>query len=677
MTARTLRELHRWWCVAVVLLVLSIALSLASAAATGSKPQSSLTLSVAASPDVEIGGSVYGTATLAGGSRPTGEITFNLYGPDDPACSGTPAFTDTEAVSGNRSSQSAAFTPTEVGTYQWTASYGGDGRNGPAQSACGAANASVTVSAPPPTASPTLSSKDFLDVTVGEPIQDIATLANGSSPSGTITFQLYGPDDASCSGAPAFTDTTIVSANGDYASAAYTPAEVGTYRWTASYSGDANNEAAESACDAAESSVTVSAPPPAPATILPGFQSQNDPGSPYIGDMGGQAVRISRSWCNVNPGPNSTAPASYNKTIVQAIIDQVGLAHNHSPSYAPSIDFGTAAPNYAKTGTASCGSNAAIGAGHEGDYGNAAQKLMFCLKRVYAADGSKCPWNDLSYPAGAGKAGIGVMGWVLGIELGNETNSATWWCKSVDANGNCTSTITLDDANSYALALRDAANKIHTFSPSLAVSSGGLSYGAPDGNPWGSHAVDGTAYLRQVLSQPHIDLNAVAIHPYGAGLHPDWVPVEANPYGGLNENVLDDSAAARQALNDFGYIGRPIWFTEIGVDADCNNDGSDKPCNKDLPGGDKTVTIAEEQRQKDDLLTTWETAKYACTFYDVPLAMFWELVDDQPYGGTARYYAGFLARHPNGPPYFGSPDPSKQAYQSFAQDHILTQNTCH
>ena len=677
MTARTLRELHRWWCVAVVLLVLSIALSLASAAATGSKPQSSLTLSVAASPDVEIGGSVYGTATLAGGSRPTGEITFNLYGPDDPACSGTPAFTDTEAVSGNRSSQSAAFTPTEVGTYQWTASYGGDGRNGPAQSACGAANASVTVSAPPPTASPTLSSKAFLDVPVGEPILDIATLANGSSPSGTITFQLYGPDDASCSGAPAFTDTTTVSANGDYASAAYTPAEVGTYRWIASYSGDANNEAAESACDAAESSVTVSAPPPAPATILPGFQSQNDPGSPYIGDMGGQAVRISRSWCNVNPGPNSTAPASYNKTIVQAIIDQVGLAHNHSPSYAPLINFGTAAPNYAKAGTASCGSNAAIGAGHEGDYGNAAQKLMFCLKRVYAADGSKCPWNDLSYPAGAGKAGVGVMGWVLGIELGNETNSATWWCKSVDANGNCTSTITLDDANSYALALRDAASKIHNFSPSLAVSSGGLSYGAPDGNPWGSHAVDGTAYLRQVLSQPHIDLNAVAIHPYGAGLHPDWVPVEANPYGGLNENVLDDSAAARQALNDLGYIGMPIWFTEIGVDADCNNDGSDKPCNKDLPGGDKTVTIAEEQRQKDDLLTTWETAKYACTFYDVPLAMFWELVDDQPYGGTARYYAGFLARHPNGPPYFGSPDPSKQAYQSFAQDHILTQNTCH
>jgi hypothetical protein len=672
LTARTLKERHRWGCVAVVLLALPITLSLgASATAAGLKQP---TVSVVASPDVEIGGSVHGTATLAGGSRPTGVITFNLYGPDNPACSGTPAFTATQAISGNGSYDSGAFTPTQIGTYRWTASYGGDKRNRPAQSACDAAEASVSVTAAPQ-ASPTLSSEAFLDVPVGEPIVDVATLANGSSPGGTITFQLYGPDDASCSGLPGFTTTTSVSGNGNYASASFTPTQVGTYRWTASYGGDANNKAAQSACDAPESSVTVSAAAAGAATIVPGFQSEDDPGSPYIGDMGGQAVRIHKAWCNINPG--NTAPGSYNKTAVQDVINQVGLAHNHTPSYAPLINFTTGAPNYAKAGTASCGSRPAIGAGHEGDYGNAAQKLMFCLKRVYSADGSKCPWNDLSYPVGAGRAGVGVMGWVLGIELGNETNSATFWCKSVDANGICTNTITVDDANSYALALRDATTKIHNFSPSLPVSSGGISYGAPDGNPWGSHAVDGTTYLKQVLSQPHVDLNAVAIHPYGAGLHPDWVPVEANPYSGLNENVLDGSAAARQALNDFGYVGTPIWITEIGVDADCNNDGSDKPCNKDSPGGDKNVTAAEEQRQRDDLLTTWESVKYACTFYNVQVAMYWELVDDQSYGGTAKYYAGFLARHPSGPPYFGSPDPSKQAYQAFSQGGILTQNACH
>ena len=38
----------------------------------------------------------------------------------------------------------------------------------------------------------------------------------GVSPTGQITFRLYGPDDANCSGAPAFTDTKTVSGMGSY-----------------------------------------------------------------------------------------------------------------------------------------------------------------------------------------------------------------------------------------------------------------------------------------------------------------------------------------------------------------------------------------------------------------------------------------------------------------------------
>ena len=75
---------------------------------------------------------------------------------------------------------------------------------------------------------------------VGGTIQDAATLSGGSSPSGTITWNLYGPGDANCS-----TSIQSFSANvngdGMYTSPNYTATSAGTYRWIASYSGDGNN----------------------------------------------------------------------------------------------------------------------------------------------------------------------------------------------------------------------------------------------------------------------------------------------------------------------------------------------------------------------------------------------------------------------------------------------------
>jgi len=101
-----------------------------------------------ASPDIALGGSVHDTATLAGGSSPTGEIAFNLYGPDDSLCSGSPVFTDMETVSGNGDYTSDDFTPTAPGTYRWTASYSGDSDNDPVSTSCNDANESVTVEPP-------------------------------------------------------------------------------------------------------------------------------------------------------------------------------------------------------------------------------------------------------------------------------------------------------------------------------------------------------------------------------------------------------------------------------------------------------------------------------------------------------------------------------------------------
>ena len=53
---------------------------------------------------------------------------------------------------------------------------------------------------------------------LGSSITDTATLAGGASPTGTLTFTLFGPDDANCSGTPAFTSTETVDGNGSYTS---------------------------------------------------------------------------------------------------------------------------------------------------------------------------------------------------------------------------------------------------------------------------------------------------------------------------------------------------------------------------------------------------------------------------------------------------------------------------
>ena len=91
-------------------------------------------------------------------------------------------------------------------------------------------------------ATPALTTAASAGITLGGQVSDTATLAGGDAPGGQITFRLYGPGDANCSGTPAFTDTKSVSGNGDYTSSDFTPTLAGAYRWVASYSGDADNQ---------------------------------------------------------------------------------------------------------------------------------------------------------------------------------------------------------------------------------------------------------------------------------------------------------------------------------------------------------------------------------------------------------------------------------------------------
>ena len=76
---------------------------------------------------------------------------------------------------------------------------------------------------------------------VGGQIYDSAMLGNGQNPTGSLIFNLYGPGDANCTGPALLTTSTPVNGNGYYESSRYVSTMAGSYQWTVSYSGDANN----------------------------------------------------------------------------------------------------------------------------------------------------------------------------------------------------------------------------------------------------------------------------------------------------------------------------------------------------------------------------------------------------------------------------------------------------
>jgi FG-GAP-like repeat len=189
-----------------------------------------------ASGSVGLGDHISDVATLSGGSAyPQGTITFNVYGPDDATCSSAPAFTYEEEAYGDGAYYSSEFTPTEPGTYRFVGEYSGDRSNEPDANGCTDPQASVLVN----NAAPSIFTESSGDIGLGESTSDTAHLIDGSSPTGTITFRLYGPGAMNCGERLVFTSAPVtVSGEGEYSSESFTPTESGYYFWVAEYSGD-------------------------------------------------------------------------------------------------------------------------------------------------------------------------------------------------------------------------------------------------------------------------------------------------------------------------------------------------------------------------------------------------------------------------------------------------------
>jgi hypothetical protein len=226
-------------------------------------PLAKPSLTTSASAGGPAGSPIHDTATLAGGADPTGTITFELYGPANAGCASPPVASSTVGVSGDNSYDSASELPASAGTYRWVATYSGDEHNdGAGPTACGEGSETVSVTK----AQPAIDTQASRSVAIGGEVNDTAHLSGGSSPRGAIIFRLYGPGDDTCSRSPAFSARQLIVGNGAHPSPTFTPDTAGTYRWTASYSGDRNNRSAATKCGDAGETVIVGRAAPALST---------------------------------------------------------------------------------------------------------------------------------------------------------------------------------------------------------------------------------------------------------------------------------------------------------------------------------------------------------------------------------------------------------------------------
>jgi len=164
----------------------------------------------------------------------------------DDACSSQVWSDVATGISANGDYDSGNYTTVNAGTYYWRAFFSGDANNEAVSTPCQDTNETSVVNKAQPSISTT---PNPWSAGLYDTLNDTATLSGGYNPQGTIIFRLYDPSDDTCSGPPAFEEAVSVNGNGNYSTTTGHVADMlGTWRWTAEYSGDPNNYGVISGC---------------------------------------------------------------------------------------------------------------------------------------------------------------------------------------------------------------------------------------------------------------------------------------------------------------------------------------------------------------------------------------------------------------------------------------------
>ncbi|MEO7449038.1 MAG: hypothetical protein ABI336_12270 [Humibacillus sp.] len=210
-------------------------------------------ISTTAVTPVVIGAALSDSAVLTGATSDAGgSISFKLYSND--TCTTLVTTLGPVSVSGNGTYPSGSYTPSAVGTYYWVASYTGDVKNEAVSGACKDTGETSVVNKAP------------ADIATAQSFypQDSVTMSAsaGGTPTGSVTFKLFGPNAADCSGTAAYTRSGVALVSGaadtnNQSTFAINAASAGSYKWLVSYSGDANHLANAGVCGDETSSLSI------------------------------------------------------------------------------------------------------------------------------------------------------------------------------------------------------------------------------------------------------------------------------------------------------------------------------------------------------------------------------------------------------------------------------------
>ena len=221
-----------------------------------------VTIETVAQSAAQLGETMEDTAFITapeGGPPITGTVTFSFWLDDVGACTGTPTFAGTpqpvtEVLPGQATAESGPVptsTTWQEGSYYWKASYSGDATYKPLVHECGEPN-EITSLYPPNDELLMLTDSGDREIELGTSAFDTAYFdkPNEQDPAvtGTVTFNLYGPDDSDCAGPVIFSSTNPVGDHDTAFSDDFTASEPGLYRWRASYSGDVNYDPISHLC---------------------------------------------------------------------------------------------------------------------------------------------------------------------------------------------------------------------------------------------------------------------------------------------------------------------------------------------------------------------------------------------------------------------------------------------
>jgi hypothetical protein len=371
-------------------------------------------------------------------------------------------------------------------------------------------------------ASPAISTAASPGVMFGGQVSDAAILSGGYSPTGTITFRLYGPSDSTCGGSPAFTNAINVTGNGVYLSPSVTPAQIGTYRWIASYSGDSNNNAVAGACNDANESVTIAIANQTITFIAPGDKTFGDaPFDVSASASSGLTVTFSSTTTSVCTVSNTTVtPVAHGACTIAA--DQGGNV-NYRPAPQVTQTFGVNVASDVRMSVDLPGMGMVIAASYPFQIGGWALDLgAGSGAGVDAVDVWAYPLNGLANtPSFLGAVTPALARADIGSQFGNQFANAGWLLSAAglpaghyrlfafahsSVTGVFTAPQTVDVTSQTVVAAPDMAldapRSNMTFGSSLLATGWAVDTGAPYGT--GVDAVHVWAYpiVGQTLGTP-------------------------------------------------------------------------------------------------------------------------------------------------------------------------------